>query len=130
MARFSFVAERSKTHRKATGRRPQVGRFVEDPPTAEGGNAGWHGACPYTGRLRRIGASLQSGDERTSQEHFQQFTMVTWHDNVMIANRLLQEIVRLALVRKLNDLLCTTEVGLRLIAYEGTLSYEVTRKVA
>ena len=55
---------------------------------------------------------------------------MTGHDDVVIADGLRQEVVGLALVGELDDLLRAAEVGLRLVAHQLAFGNEVALEVA
>ena len=55
---------------------------------------------------------------------------MSWHDDMMITNGISKEIGGLRLVTEPDELLRTTEVGLRLVAYKMSLSDKMARQVA
>ena len=56
--------------------------------------------------------------------------MVSWKDDVVIANRLREEIGGLGFIQKLDDLLGTTEVRIGLITHQLPFCDETTGKIA
>ena len=56
--------------------------------------------------------------------------MMTGQDNVVIANRIIEEIVGLRAIRELDDLLCAAHVGQCKVRYQSAFGYEVTLQIA
>ena len=80
--------------------------------------------CSSSSACRRQGFSAQC------LQHFAKyFLMMSWHDDMMIANGLRQEVFRFVDIFQLNDLLRAAEVGLCLVPDELTLGNEAAAEV-